>query len=418
MLLFYLLSLQKINIKFALPIFAFFVFTLYFFSNQIVAGISTGIFGIVGLIGMIFSKNLVDLLITMSGFFYLFLIFYGCEKFINKQSEKKVSMDEEKENLENSLQQFSEMRESLTKKNNNLNARLENYSSFTELIVSLGSTFDEQKVLSETTSAITRFIPKGKLDIFFQKSDPIANEVFENNGIILVTDISYSKFRKVGDCKSCIAAPLTDEKGTFGVAVVKSEDINGFEESDLRMLTSLCDVCSIALTNAKLFEKTEELAITDGLSGLYVRRYFMERLTEYLASANRFSYPLSLIMLDIDHFKKVNDTYGHDAGDTVIKQIAAAIKKQTRETDIAVRYGGEEFVIILPYTKLDEAKMIAERTRQFIEQNEIVFERERIKITASFGVAEYQKGYSLEEFLKICDGNLYKAKERGRNNVV
>ena len=162
----------------------------------------------------------------------------------------------------------------------------------------------------------------------------------------------------------------------------------------------------------------ENLSITDGLTNLYNRRHFNEILENETARTKRHKRPLSLIMLDIDNFKKYNDTYGHLEGDKVLKGVGVAIKKSIRETDSAYRYGGEEFAVILPETIDNDAVILAERVRKSIEEQKFLISPKKVvNITASFGVTQYQIKEGIEDFVRRADKNMYNAKDLGRNRV-
>jgi diguanylate cyclase (GGDEF)-like protein len=162
-----------------------------------------------------------------------------------------------------------------------------------------------------------------------------------------------------------------------------------------------------------------EQATTDALTGLYNRRFFRDALNREIASANRKGFPFSVILLDIDHFKRVNDAFGHDAGDVVLKEIAAVLRASVRDSDIAVRHGGEEFAILLPETAVDVAAERAERLRQRLEQHQITYGTKALRITASFGVVQNRPGDAdASALMKAVDAAMYSAKASGRNKVV
>jgi two-component system cell cycle response regulator len=163
----------------------------------------------------------------------------------------------------------------------------------------------------------------------------------------------------------------------------------------------------------------ERLSITDQLTGLYNRRFFDQAFDSELRRSSRYQHPLSVLMFDIDHFKLVNDTHGHPAGDRILQEFAAILKKHLRETDIIARYGGEEFVAILPETDIRIATIIGERLRQSIADNETHYSEKTIKITVSIGVTS-QCGPSLNAnvLLASADAALYQAKAAGRNHVI
>ncbi len=174
------------------------------------------------------------------------------------------------------------------------------------------------------------------------------------------------------------------------------------------------DVTELASYEQKLIE----MNVKDGLTGIYNRRYLQKRMDEEFHRCQRHKTTLSLIMFDIDFFKKVNDTYGHQCGDVVLQSVAGKIDSSIRATDCFARYGGEEFCCLLPQTDLTGASILAERFRKVIEQLTITCQKHNINITISLGVAEYFEDDSIETFLKKADLALYQAKDSGRNQVV
>ncbi|WP_457601016.1 diguanylate cyclase [Hydrogenivirga sp.] len=165
--------------------------------------------------------------------------------------------------------------------------------------------------------------------------------------------------------------------------------------------------------------RVKEEANIDPLTGLRNRRSFERTLSEFFRDFKKFGYPFSVIMLDLDNFKSINDTYGHIAGDKVLKEIGNILRNYLRAKDVPARTGGEEFTIILPGITKEEALMVAERLRKVIANYTIEYEDKKINPTASFGVAEVNEGVeNPEDLLKIADENLYKAKRSGKNTVV
>lgn len=161
-------------------------------------------------------------------------------------------------------------------------------------------------------------------------------------------------------------------------------------------------------------------SITDPLTGIFNRRYFFRRLSEEVEKSKRYHSPLSLVMFDIDHFKLINDTYGHLAGDKVLAEVCKAIQESVRKIDFVARYGGEEICILMPNTKVTKAKSVAERIRKKMEELEIYVEGEelKLKVTLSAGISSLSETDSPELLIRKADVNLYKAKQNGRNQVV
>jgi two-component system cell cycle response regulator len=214
--------------------------------------------------------------------------------------------------------------------------------------------------------------------------------------------------------------PLVHHGEPLGALVVGSiSRRDELSREEQRMLETVSAHASTTLANARLFARMEEMATTDGLTGAVNRRRFQEQLTASLQRAARFGRQVSVLMVDADHFKSINDTYGHPVGDLVLKRIARLLKAEARRTDVVARYGGEEFVVILDETGLDGAAQVAERIRERIEAETIQGDFGRVKVTASLGVATWPAHAETQELLlERADQALYEAKRRGRNRVV
>ncbi len=240
----------------------------------------------------------------------------------------------------------------------------------------------------------------------------------------LIVNHAHQDFRfdvkeaaKYQDVKSLIIAPLLHERRVMGVLRFQSSTPEIFSNDDLRLLDTIAVLASSALSNAILFEQTEELAIKDSLTGLFVRRYFFARLKEEHRRALLTHRPLSLVMCDIDHFKNCNDRYGHGVGDLMLVQFAQILKKVASDAIVA-RYGGEEFAVLLPEMPRKESLELAEKIRKGVEDYSFVVRRERIPMTVSAGVASLPEDtLEMEELIQKADEALYAAKHAGRNRV-
>lgn len=191
-----------------------------------------------------------------------------------------------------------------------------------------------------------------------------------------------------------------------------------FSDADFQSLEALLCCLIYPLRNATLFHQALKMAHTDPLTQTRNRASFNDAINREMSLAVRNNKSLSLIFFDIDHFKSINDTYGHDCGDIALSSSAKWIKESLRDSDIVFRYGGEEFVILLSGTDANGAELLAERIRASIEHHTIAYEMEAIKITASLGVSTLRKGDTLESFVKRADDAMYTAKKSGRNRVV
>jgi diguanylate cyclase (GGDEF)-like protein len=177
---------------------------------------------------------------------------------------------------------------------------------------------------------------------------------------------------------------------------------------------------TIVIDNSRLYEATRQLAITDGLTRVYNHRFFQELFEKEYTRSDRYNTVFSLIMLDIDHFKKINDTYGHLCGDEILKSLASLVKSCLRSMDIVARYGGEEFAILLPETGGNEAIQTAERIRRAVEETAFMGTEQGLNVTVSLGVATYPSRGIAEraDIIAKADAALYEAKEGGRNRAI
>jgi diguanylate cyclase (GGDEF)-like protein len=205
----------------------------------------------------------------------------------------------------------------------------------------------------------------------------------------------------------------------LGTLVLGSKRRGAFGDAVRPTLEVLASHVAVSLANARMLKRLEELATRDGLTGLFNKRALTELAAHKLRSAQRFKKPLSLLVCDIDHFKRVNDTYGHDIGDLVIKGFGDVLARVKRDTDVVGRFGGEEFVVICEETDENGALQFAERIRQELELATFHSELGPVKVTCSIGVAPFPAaGTSWESLFKATDEALYASKRGGRNRVT
>ncbi|MCA9408836.1 MAG: GGDEF domain-containing protein [Candidatus Omnitrophica bacterium] len=195
-------------------------------------------------------------------------------------------------------------------------------------------------------------------------------------------------------------------------------DIEGILENDREKVNILAHQFALSLRRVKLHREIEKIAITDGLTGVNTRRYTMERLNEEYQRSKIKKIPLSFLMIDVDFFKKINDKYGHLSGDQVLREISEVIKENIREIDIAGRYGGEEFCIVLPDTDKAGAQYVAGRIRKAAEDKIFKVYDNSLKVTVSIGTATFPlDAQKVEELIDKADWALYRAKKQGRNRI-
>jgi diguanylate cyclase (GGDEF)-like protein len=208
--------------------------------------------------------------------------------------------------------------------------------------------------------------------------------------------------------------------GNMPLCIVLLASATGFSDDDRFHLDLLHRGLALSFHNAILYDRLERLAALDAPTGLYNRRFGMTRLQEEFARALRTGSSLGLLMFDIDHFKKVNDTYGHLVGDRVIKQIAQVTRTVARQEDIVMRYGGEEFLMVLPGASVIDAEKCAERLRRLVETTQVAAGTQVVRVTISVGVVSFPSCNAKDDIdsVRIVDEALYAAKEGGRNRVV
>ena len=257
----------------------------------------------------------------------------------------------------------------------------------------------------------------------FKRGEGIAGKVLDTGETVRVHNVDRDNdfTQKDGShVQSILCVPLTVDEETIGVINITNKKNQGaFANEDATILEALANQAAVAIARTRLYEA----AISDSLTGLFIRRFVMHRFAEEVRRARRYGSPMSVIMCDIDHFKRVNDNFGHPAGDAVIIEVARLIQKGMREgVDIVGRFGGEEFIVLLPQTELEGAKLAAERVRADIAARAIdIGDGQTLPITMSFGCAQLcteDEEEGVDKCLKRSDEALYYSKEHGRNRVT
>lgn len=256
--------------------------------------------------------------------------------------------------------------------------------------------------------------------IRFKLGDGVAGWVAKNAKPARLADVAKDKrFRTIPGQRSRIVSllcvPLIAKKKVFGVVTLTNRERRGaFTSAHEDLLGLIAGHISLNIENHRL----SQLSATDSLTGLYNHAQILKRLEEEIAAARRYHESVTVLMMDLDHFKTVNDTYGHPAGDKVLLGVADMIRRNVRESDIAGRYGGEEFVVILPLTRKAGGGVIAERLRKTIAGAQFPLPQGNVLVTVSIGLSNYpEDGIEGAEVLEKADQALYQAKTAGRNRV-
>ncbi|MDP2928567.1 MAG: sensor domain-containing diguanylate cyclase [Candidatus Omnitrophota bacterium] len=397
----------------------------------------------VGLAGVLRSGCYVEAHFTWS-FIISALIGYGHWKAI-RAAEGAFSLRQEK--IEEDINMLSDTYNKQKAEVKHLDGRLLRYLVLKDVTEIFTTTLSLEKIASLIIKRAVSTVEKpGRILLFLvdvdkqelmlsasssaakikDKNGDIFDRWVVKHGIPLIVDDAANDFRfsnfAIKDSKdhfkSIIITPLLSGNKIIGILRMDDDVENAYTQDDLRLLDIIGNLGAVAIQNAMLYARTQELAIRDSLTGLFVRRFFLKRFQEEMRRAERKGGELSLLMIDIDKFKWYNDKYGHATGDIVLKYIASMISGMLREGDMAARYGGEEIAILLTGADKKKALGAAESIRKKIEETPFSVRREKHIITASIGVSTYpEDGIHEEELVKIADEHLYRAKSGGRNRV-
>ena len=217
------------------------------------------------------------------------------------------------------------------------------------------------------------------------------------------------------ESRAVLCLPITYGETLLGVLNVESRDENAFEPQDVLILNTLADLLATALHNSFVFQKLQQQSITDGLTGIKTRRFFWEALSSEWKRASRSGRPFSVVLIDLDKFKEVNDGLGHLEGDLVLARVGRLLEQKCRQSNVVARYGGDEFIILMPETSIDQAQVLAERLRLWLATDPMLEEHQ---ITGSFGVASFPvHAFTAEDIIRVADAGMYISKRAGGNQV-
>jgi diguanylate cyclase (GGDEF)-like protein len=215
--------------------------------------------------------------------------------------------------------------------------------------------------------------------------------------------------------RAVLCIPIAYGDSLLGVLNVESQNENAFTPQDKLIMQTLADLLATALHNSFVFQKLQQQSITDGLTGIKTRRFFFEALSSELKRASRSGRPISVVLMDLDKFKGVNDTKGHLEGDLVLARVGRLLEQKCRQSNVVARYGGDEFIILMPETGVEQAQTLAERLRLWISQDPTLSEHH---ITGSFGVGSFPvHGFSMEDIIRVADAGMYVSKHAGGDRV-
>ncbi|MFN8611210.1 MAG: sensor domain-containing diguanylate cyclase [Vulcanimicrobiota bacterium] len=258
-------------------------------------------------------------------------------------------------------------------------------------------------------------------NIRFRVGEGVAGWVAQHREPVLIPDVQLDpRFKKhngqLRNMVSMICVPLEMHRRLIGVLTLttaRPEHI--FTQEEMELVVLIAAHISLALESHRLYE----LSVLDGLTNIYNRRYLDQRLSQELADSIRHEKPLSVALLDLDHFKQLNDGYGHQAGDQVLCELTGLLSQELRQHDVLARYGGEEFALILAGTSAADGLLLGERLRSLVESRDFFYKNQKLPVTISLGLATFpENGQDKMTLLRAADKALYRAKESGRNRVL
>jgi diguanylate cyclase (GGDEF)-like protein len=263
-------------------------------------------------------------------------------------------------------------------------------------------------------------------DLEFKDNAGLASMVVKNRHYLPaggepreVTAPVYTKKVKMTEARSLLVLPLLAADEPVGTFTLLARAEKRFGKDVREMLTVIATQVAVSIENGQLYKKMETMATTDGLTGLTNHRTFQERFRDLLERAARHGHKAAVLLCDVDHFKKVNDTYGHPIGDEVLRRVARVLQEVARKIDITARYGGEEFVVVLESADVDQARQVGDRMRQEVAKLSIESDKGPFSVTMSVGVAAFpHDGGDRAQLIEHADASLYHAKHMGRNRVV
>lgn len=374
---------------------------------------------------------------------YLVYFFYANIK--NEASVNKEFIEEEKARYEANLAKKS----SLDSKKNDLEKQIRDLEKMSSLLSEALIYKKDAKVVNVVFQKLNELFPNSIFtysvksedsefvivkahgigtNFIGKKIDSFADMVHTTKLPLLIDDFDLYIGKPVErhslqDYKSIMAVPVFLQYNEFGVLSCYRKSKKSFESQDLRLLQYIGDIKSNLLVNIALYNEINRLAKIDGVTGLYVQKAFYERISQEMFRAKKHKSSFTLLVIDIDDFKKFNDSYGHQIGDVILVKVAETIKNSIRKNDFPSRYGGDEFFIILPETKIKGAIVLAERIRSKVAELSSGIKQNDgspiSPISISAGVGEFKTKYNdYKEFIQVVDELLYKAKKLGKNCIV
>ncbi|MBR9692102.1 diguanylate cyclase [Candidatus Woesearchaeota archaeon] len=342
-----------------------------------------------------------------------------CRRMISILAEILPKLAHQKQSRDNQISELTALQSIIKMVNSSLELDEVLKSIMEFLVNSLKAT--DCSVFVETEDGEKKYCLKNEVEKLTEVEKAVSKRAIEEKQIITVKDIR-ARFRieVESDYNSMLSIPLKRREEIIGSINLYGKDLGKISDESLNFISVMADQVAIAVANAQRYGEVKELAVIDKLTGAYNRRYFTEAVEKALEKGINNENPLALILLDIDDFGKYNNAHGHPMGDKLLKELSNVLKKNVKEGDIVGRYGGEEFIIMMPGLKSSEAMTTAKRLKEAIEETN--FEggetQPKGRVTISLGLVSCMDKVTSSDMIKEADSALYKAKDTGKNRVV
>jgi len=358
------------------------------------------------------------------GLLQLWAVWFFLHSFDKRFSQNALAHEDERAALEKRRGELTRENEFLTRYTEELGATAARRQQLAACAKDVGGALNGGDIQARLVEWTQKIFPGEKVILAgLFPDDPLDKWVADRRQAMLCEDLAAdNRFRNTRveeGTKSLMVAPVVAENKVLGALRVESATPRRFAKEDLRTLDVLSTLGSLSLDNAFLYQRVEEMAVRDGLTRLLTHKAFEERMGEELLRAGRYRHSVALLMVDVDHFKKVNDTHGHAAGDDVLRKVSALLSAAARPVDVAARYGGEEFSLLLVEMTKAAALEKADALRRALEAETFEAGGKKFRVTMSVGLAVFpDEATTAQQLVRTADQRLYQAKTGGRNRVA
>ncbi|MBD3271175.1 MAG: diguanylate cyclase [Elusimicrobia bacterium] len=407
------------------PLFGAVLIGIFLFINPETAVLMTIVVFLVAC-GIIYSLDVADKLTIAAGLVSVIGTMVILYRFEVRREKKEKQYSQTINLLERQNREYDQEQKRLCQSAESLKIRTVMQEQLGSIVRELAGTLDQARIRKQMFELFRQTLPGAQVYLVSatRNLDSADEWVVRQRIPILSRDVAMDgrfmakKLHKTSG--SLIVAPIVIQGHVEDIVRIEADNKNAFDLVDLRIVELITLMTSVSLGNSRLYTLAESRAMTDGLTGLFTQNHFIEKLHHELLFARRYKMSVAIMMVDVDHFKKINDTYGHQAGDTVLRHLAERFQAAVLPIGSAARYGGEEFALLLPKTSRINAKEIASGLRASIEELEIDHEEYKgITTTVSIGISVYpEDGTQPAGLLGVADSNLYRAKVSGRNRII